>query len=96
MPTKQLPSRPDLTQLKHQAKDLMKARQAGDLAALQRIREFHPRFNKSRDAEIAGSEIYSGGCPAYYCPRIWICLMAKVESADNRSTTCRRIAAAAP
>ena len=52
MPTKQLPSHPDLNQLKHQAKDLMKARQAGDPAALQRIREFHPRFSKLRDADI--------------------------------------------
>src|SRR5690349_2066603 len=56
MPTKQLPSRPDLNQLKHQAKDLMKHRQAADLAALQRIREFHPRFSKSRDGEIAGAK----------------------------------------
>ncbi|HKT50874.1 MAG TPA: ankyrin repeat domain-containing protein [Candidatus Angelobacter sp.] len=55
MPTKQLPSRPDLTQLKHQAKDLMEARQVGDFAALQRIREFHPRFSKSRDAEIVNA-----------------------------------------
>lgn len=53
MPTKQLPSHPDLNQLKHQAKDLMKAREAAEPAALQRIREFHPRFNKSRDSEIA-------------------------------------------
>jgi Ankyrin repeats (3 copies) len=56
MPTKQLPSRPDLTQLKHQAKDLMKARQAGDPAALQRIREFHPRFSKSRNPQIASAK----------------------------------------
>ncbi|HEU5413502.1 MAG TPA: ankyrin repeat domain-containing protein [Candidatus Angelobacter sp.] len=55
MPTKQLPSRPDLVQLKHQAKDLMKARLAADPAALQRIREFHPRFSKSRDVEIASA-----------------------------------------
>ena len=56
MPTKQLPSRPDLTQLKHQAKDLMKARQAGDPAALQRVREFHPRFSKSADADIVNAK----------------------------------------
>jgi len=56
MPTKQLPSHPDLNQLKHQAKDLMKAREAAEPAALQRIREFHPRFSKSRDAEIASTK----------------------------------------
>lgn len=53
MPTKKLPSRASLEQLKHQAKDLLKEKNAGDLAALQRIREFHPRFAASNDAAIA-------------------------------------------
>ena len=56
MPTKHLPSHPSLAQLKHQAKDLMKARRAGDIAALQRIREFHPRFNRRSDGEIGRAE----------------------------------------
>ncbi|HWG49610.1 MAG TPA: ankyrin repeat domain-containing protein [Candidatus Acidoferrales bacterium] len=53
MPTRPLPPDPSLLQLKHQAKDLLKARENVDRAALQRIREFHPRFSKSSDAEIA-------------------------------------------
>jgi Ankyrin repeats (3 copies) len=55
VPTKQLPPHPNLDQLKHQAKDLLKARQAGDAAALQRIREFHPRFARLSDAAIAAA-----------------------------------------
>ncbi len=52
MPTKTLPARPSLTHLKHQAKDLKGARQAGTRESLQRIREFHPRFENASDFEI--------------------------------------------
>ena len=40
--SKSLPSRPSLEQLKHQAKDLRKQFVAGEPAALQRVRQFHP------------------------------------------------------
>src|SRR5215471_19490767 len=53
MPTKHLPSRPNLAHLKYQAKDLQKTRQSGSLEANQRIREFHPRFHNSTDAQIS-------------------------------------------
>jgi ankyrin repeat protein len=53
MPTKTLPSSPSLDHLKYQAKDLLIARQAQDLEACQRIREFHPRFKTSTDEAIA-------------------------------------------
>ena len=53
MPTKRLPLKPDLEYLKHQARDLVKAHQARDLKANQRIREFHPRFSKSTDSFIS-------------------------------------------
>jgi hypothetical protein len=52
MPVRRLPSHPNLDHLKYQAKDLLKARAAGDSAAAQRIREFHPRFARATDAEI--------------------------------------------
>lgn len=55
MPTKNLPVNPDLGHLKDQAKDLLQARESGDKAALQRIREFHPRFTKAPDAYIASA-----------------------------------------
>lgn len=56
MPVRQLPSHPDLDHLKHQAHDLRRDQQRGDLAALQRIREFHPRFRKATDAAIRQAE----------------------------------------
>jgi len=52
MPVRQLPPNPSLDHLKHQAKDLLKDHAARDLAAAQRLREFHPRFRRSSDAEI--------------------------------------------
>lgn len=52
MPTKPLPVRPSLEQLKKQAKDLLDAQRAGTAAAAQRIREFHPQFRRSDDAAI--------------------------------------------
>lgn len=55
MPTKLLPTRPSLDHLKKQAKDLLDAHRAGTMAAAQRIREFHPRFRRANDAEIAKS-----------------------------------------
>jgi hypothetical protein len=40
--TRQLPVRPNLDQLKRQAKDLLSAMRAGDSAAIQEFNEFHP------------------------------------------------------
>jgi hypothetical protein len=53
MPVRPLPPNPDLDHLKHQARDLVKLHAAHDLAAVQRIREFHPRFNGKTDADIS-------------------------------------------
>jgi hypothetical protein len=55
MPTKHLPARPDLEHLKHQARDLLNARRAARPDALQRIREFHPRFHDATDDAIAAA-----------------------------------------
>jgi hypothetical protein len=52
MPTKPLPQKPSLDHLKYQARDLLADRVAGKPDACQRIREFHPRFQRSSDAEI--------------------------------------------
>jgi hypothetical protein len=52
MPTKPLPQRPSLEHLKYQARDLLADRAAEKPDACQRIREFHPRFHRSSDAEI--------------------------------------------
>ncbi|HXV90257.1 MAG TPA: ankyrin repeat domain-containing protein [Gemmatimonadales bacterium] len=42
MPARRLPVRPDLDQLKHQAKDLLRAIRAGDPPALAELRTHHP------------------------------------------------------
>jgi ankyrin repeat protein len=52
MPVKPLPQDPSLVHLKYQAKDLLKEHAARDPRAAQRIREFHPRFERAGDAEI--------------------------------------------
>lgn len=58
MPTKRLPSRPHIEQLKHQARDLQRSYQAGELQARQRVREFHPRGADARDNAI-GAERFT-------------------------------------
>src|SRR5436309_9845979 len=52
MPVKRLPSNPNLDHLKYQAKDLLKERADHSPGVAQRIREFHPRFRRTTDAEI--------------------------------------------
>lgn len=57
MPVRPLPPNPNLDHLKHQAKDLLKAHAARLPEIAQRIREFHPRFVHSTDAEIFHAEL---------------------------------------
>jgi hypothetical protein len=52
MPVKRLPSNPDLDHLKYQARDLLRDHVARNPAVAQRLREFHPRWNKAADAEV--------------------------------------------
>lgn len=52
---KQLPPRPNLEQLKKQAKALLKAQLAGEPEILKRIRETHPRWRKSSQDSIRNS-----------------------------------------
>jgi len=52
MPVKPLSQNPSLIHLKYQAKDLLKEHAVRDPRAAQRIREFHPRFQRAQDTEI--------------------------------------------
>jgi ankyrin repeat protein len=54
---KKLPSRPNLEQLKKQAKNILKGHQAAQPEILKLIREHHPRFGKSADAAIAKTKL---------------------------------------
>jgi ankyrin repeat protein len=49
----ELPARPSLEQYRKQAKDLVRAVDARNLDALDRIRRWHPRFRKAADDQIA-------------------------------------------
>jgi len=57
MPVRVLPPKPDLDHLKYQAKDLLGDHAQRNLAAAQRIREFHPRFATATDAEIFAARL---------------------------------------
>src|SRR5262245_7957155 len=50
--SKSLPPRPNLEQLKNQAKDLLKSHKAGVSEAVRRIQESHPRLTRASDPEI--------------------------------------------
>lgn len=52
MPVRRLPSNPNLSHLRNQAKDLLREHSARTPGVAQRIREFHPRFSRATDAEI--------------------------------------------
>jgi hypothetical protein len=57
MPVRSLPVRPDLTQLKHQAKDLLKALRRGDANAAASFAEFHPLAASLSDAKLADAQL---------------------------------------
>jgi len=56
MPARQLPARPDLEQLKHQAKDLLRAARGGEADALARFRIL-PAFSARKTAELESAPI---------------------------------------
>ncbi len=57
MPVRRLPVRPDLDQLKHQAKDLLRAIHAGDPAAIAELREQHPDPLDPASAKLADAQL---------------------------------------
>lgn len=54
--SKSLPTRPNLEQLKNQAKDLLKLQKSGDADALKRILESHPKWSNSSESEIGAAK----------------------------------------
>ena len=55
--SKQLPPNPSFEQLKKQAKDLLKACQAGDFDACSRFQKSLPRFSDSQESDIQSEDI---------------------------------------
>src|SRR6516165_5590554 len=82
---RQLPSRPNLDQLKHQARDLLDAYKAGDEDALRRIRESHARLAKAAKADIRSARLTLSGAQLViareYGFASWPKLKQHVESA---------------
>src|SRR2546426_12668340 len=54
--SKSLPARPDLDQLRTQAKELLKSHKSSDPEAVKRIRESHPRFAGASEAEMRAAK----------------------------------------
>jgi len=63
MPTRRLPTKPDLDHLKHQARDLLNFVRSADDRALLVVKEFHPRYALAPAGEI--SETFALG-DAYF------------------------------
>lgn len=57
MPTRKLPVVPDLDQLRHQAKDLLRAIRAGEVEAIAELREFHPDPIDPAAARLADAQL---------------------------------------
>jgi len=55
IPHKSIAPKPNLQQLRNQAKDLRKAHKAGDPNAIRRIGESHPQFSGLSLSEIAAA-----------------------------------------
>jgi hypothetical protein len=57
MPVRPLPPNPSLDHLRYQAKDLLREHSARSPETAQKIREFHPRFDRATDADIFNSKL---------------------------------------
>ena len=56
MPARHVPVRPNLEQLRHQAKDLLRQIRRGDPAALADLRDYHPRPPEPAGAKLADAQ----------------------------------------
>jgi len=57
MPVRPLPPNPSLDHLRYQAKDLLREHSARSPETAQKIREFHPRFDRATDADIFNANL---------------------------------------
>lgn len=57
MPERRLPVRPNLTQLKHQAKDLLRQFRSGDANAVEEFQKHHPKKIPSAEAKLADAQL---------------------------------------
>ena len=76
MPVRELPAHPNVRQLKHQAKDLLRAARAGEPAALAAFAEFHPEPIDPRSAKLADAHLVLARS---YQAASWPQLMARLR-----------------
>jgi hypothetical protein len=57
LPARRLPVRPDLTQLEHQARDLLRAIHAGDPVAVAELEQYHPERITPASARLADAQL---------------------------------------
>ncbi len=62
MSARRLPVRPDLTQLKHQAKDLLRAIRRGEAEALEDLRTHHPKPPAPAEAKLSDAQLVLARC----------------------------------
>jgi hypothetical protein len=56
-PDRHFPVRPNLKQLKHQAKDLLRGMRQGDPSAVAELRKHHPKLIEPADAKLADAQL---------------------------------------
>lgn len=78
MPVRRLPVCPNLDQLKHQAKDLLRAIHAGDAAAIEEMRAHHPDPVVPPEAKLADAQLVLARS---YQARSWTRLVQAAELA---------------
>ena len=79
MSSRRLPVRPDLDQLHHQAKDLLRAMHAGDPIAIAQLREHHPASIAHADAKLADAQLVLA---RLYSASSWTRLVQAVELSE--------------
>ena len=79
MPVRRLPVRPDLDQLKRQAKELLRAIHSGDASAVAELREYHPDAIDPATAKLADAQLMLA---RGYQTSSWTRLAQAVELAD--------------
>ncbi len=77
--SRRLPVRPNLAQLKHQAKDLLRAIRAGDPSAIAELEQFHPKKPDPASAKLADAQLVLAR--AYEAPS-WPRLVQACELVD--------------
>ena len=91
MPVRSLPPNPNLEHLKYQAKDLLKAHAAHSPEAAQRLREFHPRFNRATDPAIFDADLSLSDAQLAIAREYGFPSWARLKKHIEQPTQCDRL-----